>query len=206
MSILVHHLRVGRSVFTVWLLEELGLEYDLKFYDRNEMGRAPDELKEAHPLGKSPVIEIDGFTLSESGAIAAYLVETRESGKALGPVADTPAAKAEWLQWLHYSEASAFAPLLFKLLLTREQEPKPMLFSMFSTAEVALHLNYMQDFLGDKEFVLGDRFTAPDIGFAYICSMADRLGELDPYPKLKAYVDRMTSRPAFVTANEKTGG
>ncbi|MEO1658648.1 MAG: glutathione S-transferase family protein [Pseudomonadota bacterium] len=206
MSILVHHLRVGRSVFTVWLLEELGLDYELKFYDRNEMGRAPPELKEAHPLGKSPVIEIDGFTLSESGAIAAYLVETRESGKALGPLSDDPKAKAEWLQWLHYTEASAFAPLLLKLLLTREQEPKPMLISMFSTGEVALQLGYMQDFLADKEFVLGDTFTAPDIGFAYVCSMAERLGELDPYPKLKAYVDRMTSRPAFVTAMEKTGG
>ena len=206
MSILVHHLRVGRSVFTVWLLEELGLDYELKFYDRNEMGRAPPELKEAHPLGKSPVIEIDGLTLSESGAIAAYLVETRESAKSFGPVADTPAAKAEWLQWLHYSEASAFAPLLIKLLLTREQEPKPMVFSMFSTGEVALQLGYMQDFLGDKEFVLGDHITAPDIGFAYVCSMAERLGELGPYPKLKAYADRMTSRPAFVTAMEKTGG
>ncbi|MEO1042606.1 MAG: glutathione S-transferase family protein [Pseudomonadota bacterium] len=206
MSIVVHHLRVGRSVFTVWLLEELGLDYVLKIYDRNEMGRAPDELKEAHPLGKSPVIEIDGFTLSESGAIAAYLVETREGAKALGPVADTPAAKAQWLQWLHYSEGSAFAPLLIKLLLSRETEPRPMLFSMFSTSEVALQLGYMQDFLGDKEFVLGDRFTAPDIGFAYICSMADALGELDPYTKLKAYIDRMKARPAFVTAMDKTGG
>lgn len=206
MSILVHHLRVGRSVFTVWLLEELGLEYELKFYDRNEMGRAPDELKEAHPLGKSPVIEIDGFTLAESGAIAAYLVETREGAKAFGPLSESAADKASWLQWLHYSEGSAFAPLLIKLLLMREAEPKPMLFSMFSTAEVALQLGYMQDSLGDNDFILGDRMTVPDIGFCYVCSMADRLGELEPFPKLKAYLERLTSRPAFVRAMEKTGG
>lgn len=206
MSILVHHLRVGRSVFTVWLLEELGLEYELKFYDRNEMGRAPDELKEAHPLGKSPVIEIDGFTLAESGAIAAYLVETREGAKAFGPLSESAADKASWLQWLHYSEGSAFAPLLIKLLLLREAEPKPMLFSMFGTAEVALQLGYMQDSLGDNDFILGDRMTVPDIGFCYVCSMADRLGELEPFPKLKAYLERLTSRPAFVTAMEKTGG
>ena len=206
MSILVHHLRVGRSVFTVWLLEELGLEYELKFYDRNEMGRAPDELKEAHPLGKSPVIEIDGFTLAESGAIAAYLVETREGSKAFGPLSESAADKASWLQWLHYSEGSAFAPLLIKLLLMREAEPKPMLFSMFGTAEVALQLGYMQDSLGDNDFILGDRMTVPDIGFCYVCSMADRLGELESFPKLKAYLERLTSRPAFVTAMEKTGG
>jgi len=206
MSILVHHLRVGRSVFTVWLLEELGLEYQLKIYDRNEIGRAPDDLKEAHPLGKSPVIEIDGFTLAESGAIAAYLVETREGAKAFGPLSESAADKASWLQWLHYSEGSAFAPLLIKLLLMREAEPKPMLFSMFSTAEVALQLGYMQDSLGDNDFILGDRMTVPDIGFCYVCSMADRLGELEPFPKLKAYLERLTSRPAFVTAMEKTGG
>ncbi|MEM9810424.1 MAG: glutathione S-transferase N-terminal domain-containing protein, partial [Pseudomonadota bacterium] len=77
MTILVHHLRVGRPIFTVWQLEEMGLDYTLKLYDRNEIGRAPPELKEAHPLGKSPVIEIDGFTLAETGAITQYLVETR---------------------------------------------------------------------------------------------------------------------------------
>ena len=71
----LHHLRVGRPVFTVWLLEELGAEYEMDLYDRNEAGRAPPELKKAHPLGKSPVIEDDGFVLAESGAIALYLLD-----------------------------------------------------------------------------------------------------------------------------------
>ena len=71
----VHHLRIGRSIFTVWLLEELGAPYELEIYIRYDMGRAPPELKNAHPLGKSPVIEDDGFILAESGAIALYLLD-----------------------------------------------------------------------------------------------------------------------------------
>jgi len=203
--ILVHHLRIGRSVFTVWLLEEMGLDYELKIYDRNEIGRAPPELKDAHPLGKSPVIEIDGFTLSESGAIAAYLIAHHDKDGSFAPPGDKP-GWAEWTQWLHYSEASAFAPLLLKLLLSREQDPKPALISMFAAGEVALQLGYIQDFLADKAFILGENFSVPDIGISYICHMADRLGELAPYPKLAAYLERTSSRPAFKRAMERTGG
>lgn len=204
--ILVHHLRVGRSVFTVWLLEELGLDYELKIYDRNEMGRAPPELREAHPLGKSPVIEIDGTVLAESGAIAMYLTDYYDPSGTLAPPLEDKAARLPWLQWLHYSEGSAFAPLLIKMLIMREQEPKPPLLTMFSEAEVALQLGYMQDALGDKAFILGDTFQAPDIGFTYICSMAERLGLIENYPGLKAYLERNLARPAFQRAQEKTGG
>ncbi len=207
--ILVHHLRIGRSVFTVWLLEELGLDYELKLYDRNEMGRAPPELREAHPLGKSPVIEIDGQTLAESGAIAMYLTEYYDPNNTLAPAPDDKAARLRWLQWLHYSEGSAFAPLLIKMLLMRETAAggtgSPLL-GMFSEGEVALQLGYMQDFLGDKQFVLGDTLQAPDIGFTYIAAMADRIGILGDYPQLKAYIDRNMSRPAFLRAAERTGG
>ncbi|WP_306252106.1 glutathione S-transferase family protein [Parvularcula sp. IMCC14364] len=204
--ILVHHLRVGRSVFTVWLLEELGLDYELKIYIRNEQGRAQADLKVAHPLGKSPVIEDQGMVIAESGAIATYLIDTYDTDGLLKPAAGDVAAHVEWTQWLHYSEASAFAPLLLKLLLMREATPHPPLISGFATGEVALHLTYLQDFLGDKEFILGDRLQAPDFGITYICQMAERLGEIAPYPKLKAYLDRQTARPAFQRAVEKTGG
>ena len=204
--ILVHHLRIGRSVFTVQLLEELGLDYELKIYDRNAEFRAPPELKEAHPLGKSPVIEIDGFTLSESGAIAMYLTETRDPENLLGPVPGDHRARAEWLQWLHYTEASAFAPLLMTLLLSRAPDPKPEVFKAFSEREVTLHLDHMEKQIGEKPFVLGERFQAPDIGMAYIAQMADRFGLLEDRPTLKAYSARNTERPAFQRAMEKTGG
>jgi glutathione S-transferase len=201
----LHHLRVGRSVFTVWLLEELGAEYEMDFYDRNEAGRAPPELKKAHPLGKSPVIEADGFVLAESGAIALYLLDKFDRENKLGPPTDDIKAKAEWMQWLMYSEASAFAPMLIKLLLSRT-DPKPPVFDGFAAGEVALQLGYLEDRLEGREFVMGDRFSVPDIGATYIAQMAQRLGEIEPYPNLQAYLARNMARPAWQRAMEKTGG
>ncbi|MEL6856767.1 MAG: glutathione S-transferase [Pseudomonadota bacterium] len=201
----VHHLRVGRSVFTVWLLEELGAPYELDIYIRNEMGRAPPELKNAHPLGKSPVIDDEGFVLAESGAIALYLLEKFDPERTFGPPKGDPAARAEWMQWLMYSEASAFAPMLMKLLLSRSED-KPPVFDMFASGEVALQLGYVEARLEGREFIMGDTFQAPDIGMTYIAQMAERLGELGPYPTLAAYLARNTARPAFQRALEKTGG
>ena len=200
----LHHLRVGRSIFTVWLLEELGAEYAMEIYDRNEMGRAPPELKKAHPLGKSPVIDDDGFVLAESGAIALYLLDKFDSENRLGPPSGAQ-QRAEWMQWLMYTEASAFAPMLMKLLLSRSED-KPPIFDMFATGEVALQLGYVETRLADREYVMGDTFSAPDIGMTYIAEMAERLGELAPYPKLAAYLARNKARPAFQRALEKTGG
>ena len=201
----VHHLRIGRSIFTVWLLEELGAPYELEIYIRNEMGRAPPELKNAHPLGKSPVIEDDGFTLAESGAISLYLLEKFDPENRLGPPQSDAQARAEWMQWLMYSEASAFAPLLIKLLLSRMEE-KPPVFDMFSSGEVALQLGYLEARLTGRDYIMGDKFQAADIGITYIAQMAERLGELGPYPNLTAYLARNTARPAFQRALEKTGG
>ncbi|MEL7547706.1 MAG: glutathione S-transferase family protein [Pseudomonadota bacterium] len=201
----LHHLRVGRSIFTAWLLEELGLEYELDIYDRNEQGRAPPELKNVHPLGKSPVLEIDGSVLAESGAIALYLLEAYDAENALGPPQGDALAKAEWMQWLLYSEASAFAPLLIKLLLSRSDDT-PILLDGFATGEVALQLGYIEARLQGRSFIMGDRLQAPDIGITYIGQMAQRLGELDGYPNLSAYVERNMARPAFQRALERTGG
>ncbi|MCI4646510.1 MAG: glutathione binding-like protein, partial [Hyphomonadaceae bacterium] len=134
------------------------------------------------------------------------LVDTYDSEYQFAPPRSDAIARANWTQWLAYSEASAFAPLLMKLLLMREADPKPPVISVFAAGEVALQLGYMQDSLGDQAFILGDRLQAPDIGFTYICQMAERLGELGPYPKLKAYMDRNMARPAFQRALERTGG
>jgi glutathione S-transferase len=203
--ITVHHLRIGRPLFTLWLIEELGIDYELKVYDRNEMGRAAPELKEVHPLGKSPVIVDDGHVIAESGAIAMHLIENYDSTGRFSPPADKM-ARATWYQWFHYTEASAFAPLLITLLLSREQEPKPPLFSMFAATEVKLQLDYIADSLGEKAYILGDNLTLPDFGLTYICQMAARLGQLDGYPTLQAYMERSMAEPAFARALEKSGG
>ena len=201
----LHHLRIGRSVFTAWLMEELGVEYELQLYIRNEAGRAPPELKQAHPLGKSPVIEVDGTIIAESIAIATYLLESYDQENRLGPTSDTALARADWMHWLVYSEASAFAPLLMKLIMLRSGD-KPAAFDAFASAEVALHLGHLDQRLSQHDYILGAHFTAPDIGITYIAQMALRLGEIDAYPSLKAYMERNLSRPAFQRAMERTGG
>lgn len=204
--ILVHHLRTGRPIFTVWLLEELGLAYELKLYLRDpQTMRAQADLKEAHPLGKSPVIEDDGLKLSGSGAIASYLIDNYDKDHSLAPPTTDRIARAIYTQWLHYTEGSAFLPLLVKLVLTREQEPLPQLFSRFAAAEVPMHLNYIQDFLGDKQFLLGDRLQGPDFGMGYILQLAQRVGEIEPYPDLQRYLERLLDRPAFHRARERAG-
>ena len=107
----IHHLRIGRSIFTVWLLEELELDYDLVEYHRNpETMRAPPELKDIHPLGKSPVIVDDGLVLSESGAITAYLLEKYDSQGKFTPPRSDLAAWGRYTQWLHYPEGSVLCP------------------------------------------------------------------------------------------------
>ena len=199
----IHHLRIGRSVFTVWLLEELGLDYSMTIYERDRHMRAPPELREAHPLGKSPVIEDGDLKLAESGAIAAYLIDTYDTDNSLAPSRDDVAARAVWSQWLHYSEGSAFAPLLIKLLLRVETQPS--LISAFADGEVGLHLGYMEEFLGDKPFLLGANLQGPDFGATYIAHMAERLGLLQPYPRLSDYAKRNMARPAFMRGDGADG-
>jgi glutathione S-transferase len=199
----IHHLRIGRSIFTVWQLEELGLEYELKEYLRNpETMRAPPELKQAHPLGKSPVIDDDGLVLSESGAITSYLLEKYDPEGKFSPPRDDLRAWAEYMQWLHYAEGSVFTPLMLKLLALRSGEQQPLL-DGFSDPEIALHFGHISGQLGDGEFILGDTISGADFGITYMISMAQSLGQLEPYPTLAAYLERNRARPAFQRALER---
>ncbi len=200
--IILHHLRIGRSIFTVWLLEELGLDYELRVYLRNEMGRAQDDLKMAHPLGKSPVIEDGPIKLSESGAITAYLIETYTEPGQWAPDRADKAAWARYLQWLHYPEGSVFAPLLMTMLLKRGGEA-PALLDGFAKGEVDLHLGYMAQALDRQPFILGSQISGADFGLTYVVSMANRLGLIEGYPALQAYLDRNTGRPAFRRAIDR---
>jgi len=199
----LHHLRIGRSIFTVWQLEELGVEYDLKVYHRHpETMRAGEDLKKIHPLGKSPVIEDDKLILSESGAITTYLIEQYGQHLSLVPPKNDVHAWATYNQWLHYPEGSVFSPLLIKMLLMREQPPSPLL-TTFSEKEIKLHLDHIANQLGDNEFILGDHFTGADFGITYMLSMAQRLGALSEHTTLINYVARNKARPAYLAAIEK---
>lgn len=201
--ITLHHLRIGRSIFTVWLLEEVGVDYQLKVYHRNpETMRAPEELKEIHPLGKSPVIEENGLLLSESGAITSYILEKYDPEHKFSPRPEALEEWAKYTQWLAYAEGSVFAPLLLKMLTLRSGVDHPVI-SPFSDAEIKLHFDHITEQLGDQPFILGDSISGADFGITYMVSMAERLGQLGPYPTLAAYLERMRSREAFQRAIEK---
>ena len=200
--ITLHHLRIGRSIFTVWLLEEIGVDYELKVYHRDpQTMRAQADLKAVHPLGKSPVIEDGDLMLTESGVITAYVLAKFDTDHSLHPAQQNLPQWAEYQQWLTYPEGSVFAPLLLKMLTLRSGIDHPVI-TPFSDSEIALHFAHISDKLGDKDYILGE-FSGADFGIAYMVSMAERLGQLGGYPSLEAYLQRCRARPAFVRALEK---
>jgi len=201
--IILHHLRIGRSIFAVWQLEEMGIDYELKVYHRDpETNRAQADLKAVHPLGKSPVIEDGDLMLSESSAITTYLLEKFDSEHRFWPQRSDLQEWAEFSQWLHYPEGSVFGPLLIKMLQLRSGQPHAV-FEAFSEGEIKLHLGHIANQLGEKQFILGDTFTAADFGISYVVSLAKRLGQLQDYPALESYLERNLSRPAYQRAIER---
>ncbi len=216
--IVVHHLNNSRSQRILWLLEELGLEYDIKHYQRDPKTMlAPPELRQIHPLGKSPVI-IDGdLMLAESGAIIEYLVGRYGNGR-LVPAAETP-EKLRYTYWLHYAEGSMMPPLLMKLIFDRiERAPMPFFAkpvaraiarktkSSFIEPNINRHLDYMEAELGKTAWFAGPEFTAADIQMSFPLEAAVSRGGLDSKrPKLMAFLDRIHSRPAYQKAIERGG-
>jgi glutathione S-transferase len=199
----IHHLRIGRSIFTVWLLEELELEYTVKEYFRNpDTNRAPPELRDIHPLGKSPVIDDDGLILTESGAIVSYLLKKHDPEHRFSHAPHDLAAWGTYNQWLHYPEGSVFLALLIQLLLLRSGVPAPV-FEGYSQAEVKLHLDHISSQLGENDYILGNQFSAADFGVCYMMSMAESLGLLSGHKSLSDYVERNKNRPAFKRAVDR---
>jgi len=199
----LHHLNDSRSQRILWLLEELGLPYEMKRYQRDATTRlAPPELEKIHPLGKSPVITDGEVRIAESGAIVDYII--RRYGK--GAMMPAPGS-AEWEaynEWLHYSEGSAMLPLMLNLYVGRLKEAGAPLRPRIDS-EIANHLGYVDGALKDREFFVGPSLTGADIQMSFVGEMAKVFDELGPYPNLKAWLTRMHARPAFQRSVEKGG-
>lgn len=200
----LHHLRIGRSIFMAWQLEELGLDYEIEFYDRGSDFRAPESLKAVHPLGKSPAIEDNGMVVVESGAITAYLLQVYDKAHKWRPAPEDIKAWAQFNQWLHYPEGSVFAPVLMKMVAMQDGNPESAV-SKFGEGEVALHFAYISEQLGANQYINGDEISAADFGLGCVLGMASGLGLTADYPALVAYVERLMNRPAFLKAKEKVG-
>ncbi|MSR12647.1 MAG: glutathione S-transferase family protein [Gammaproteobacteria bacterium] len=199
----LHHLRIGRSIFTVWQLEELGVPYELIEYIRDpKTFLAPPELKKVHASGKSPVIDDDGVVVAESIAITTYLLQMYDPQNRFAPARSNLKEWARFTQWLHYPEGSVFTPLLVKMLLIRSGQEHAA-FDAFSSREIKLHMDYIAAQLGTKPYILGDSFSAADFGVSYVVSLAKRLGQLGNWPTLDTYLTRNQSRPAYMRALER---
>jgi glutathione S-transferase len=201
--IVVHHLNESRSQRILWLLEELGLDYQIKHYQRDAQTRlAPPELKAVHPLGKSPVITDNGRTIFESGAIIDYIIRWHGGGR-LVPDASS-SAYDQYQVWLHYAEGSAMLPLMLLMYVMRLGEAGAPLHPRIES-EIANHLGYIDASLEGKPFLLGEDLTGADIQMSFIPEVTTAFGKLGAYPTMAAWIERLHARPAWQKALEKGG-
>lgn len=204
MTIIVHHLEESRSQRILWLLEELELDYEVRRYARNPHTRlAPPELKEIHPLGKSPVLQHDGRVFAESGAIVEYFAE-REAGGKLAVLPGDP-ARADYLYWLHFAEGSAMLPLLLKLYVGMLGEAGAPLMQARIEPEIEAHLAHAERALEGRDYFVANRFTAADIEMSFVLDAARGRGGLDRFPNLTRVRTANQQRPAYRRALEKGG-
>jgi glutathione S-transferase len=216
--LVVHHLNNSRSQRVLWLLEELQLPYEIKRYQRDAKTMlAPPELRQVHPLGKSPVVVDGERTLAESGAVIEYLVDKYGAGR-LKPAEGTP-ERLRYTYWLHYAEGSAMPPLLMQLIFNRiETGPMPFFVKpiargiskqvkqSFINPNLKLHLDYMEQELARSPWFAGNEFTAADVQMSFPLEAATVRGGLDQSrPKLMDFLKRIHARPAYQRALEKGG-
>ena len=201
--LVVHHLNDSRSQRVLWLLEELGLPYDIKHYQRDAITRlAPPELKAVHPLGKSPVLVDGERTLIESGAIVDYLLRHHGQGR-LQPAAGSADFEAHQ-QWLHYAEGSAMLPFLLKLYVSRLGEAGAPLAPRIES-EIANHLGFVEQSLQGRSWLVGDTLSGADIMMSFVGEIAGSRAERAAYPNVDAWVRRFQQRPAYRKALERGG-
>ena len=199
----VHHLNNSRSQRVLWLLEELGVPYEIVRYQRNRLTMlAPEALKVVHPLGKSPVVEDDGRKLAETSLIVEYLVD--RYGADLAPSRDSD-LYWRYKYWLHYAEGSVMPPLLVKIYVDRlgflALPVRPILAS-----QLKLHLDFLEAELGNAPWFLGERFSAADIMLSFPLEVATaRAGLNASRPNLFGFLQRIHARPAYRRALEKGG-
>lgn len=216
--ITVHHLNNSRSQRVLWLLEELGLEYRIEYYERDPVTMlAPPKLKEVHPLGRSPVLEDGNLKLAESAAILEYLLDAYGKGR-LRPTAGNAEARL-YTFWMHYAEGSAMPPLLLSLVFSKmESAPAPFFIkpilktiankarSTFISNELKTHFDFVENELRQRTWLTGEDFTAADIQMSFpLEAAAKRVPGMEGRPKILSFVKRIRERPAYQRALERGG-
>lgn len=199
----VHHLNDSRSQRILWLLEELGVPYELVKYARDAETRlAPPELEALHPLGKSPMLELDGNLLIESGAIIETVLTRVGKGRFVPPAASSDHDR--YVMWLHYAEGSAMLPLMLRLYTARLGEAAGPLNPRIDS-ELQRHLGWVNSELEGREWLVGDDITGADIQMSFVGEIAGVYGLRAQLPAMDAWVKRFQARPAYQRALEKGG-
>ena len=216
--LVVHHLNDSRSQRVLWLLEELGVAYEIVPHTR-ALGTdlAPPEVRRIHPLGKLPIIVDGDLVVAESGAVMSYLIETYGEGR-LVPKRGT----AEWtryLYWLHYAEGSGMQPLLLKVIFDRIEAAKvpfyvrPMVRALargvkqnFVGPQTKLHLDFIESELSQRPWFAGDEISAADLQMSFVLQAAEAHGGLDASrPHAMAFLRKIEARPAWIRSVERGG-
>ncbi|MFT3998200.1 MAG: glutathione S-transferase [Asticcacaulis sp.] len=212
--IVVHHLNNSRSQRVLWLLEELGLDYEIVRYERDARLFAPPELKAVHPLGKSPVITDGGVTVAETGAIVDYILETYAEGRLVPQAA---AERRAMRYWLHYAEGSAMPLLLLKLITTQIPRRVPFfirpvakliskgLEKSMVTPGLQTHMAFWEEALTPGGWFAGSEFSAADIMMSFPLEAAVSRAGAGERAALRTFVDRIHQRPAYRRALERGG-
>jgi glutathione S-transferase len=215
--ITVHHLNNSRSQRVLWLLEELGLPYEVKRYERDaKTSLAPPELRQVHPLGKSPVITDGALTVAESGAILEYLVDRYGQGR-LKPTGEQDLLNYRY--FMHFAEGSAMPPLVMKLVFNKvKRAPMPFfikpiangiadkVLKSFVQPNIDAQLKFLESELAARPWFAGSEFSAADVQMSFpVEAAAARGGDMGAYPKLREFLTRIHARPAYKKALERGG-
>jgi glutathione S-transferase len=212
----VHHLNNSRSQRVLWLLEELGCEYQVVRYQRDPRTLlAPPELRRIHPLGKSPVISDGARTLAESGAIIEYLIERYGAGRLKPPAGSDERLRYDY--WLHYAEGSAMPPLLLKLVFLRLSRPVPALIRPivravaqraqqgFIDPQLRIHIDYWESELGKSTWFAGEELTGADVQMSFPLEAAAARAGIPLGTRVRQFLERIHARPAYRRAIEAGG-
>jgi len=195
----LHHLNQSRSLRILWLLEELGQPYEIVSYQRKaENNLAPDNLKEIHPLGKSPVIELDGQVYSESGAITELLIE-RFTPDRLRPATDS-VDYGHYLQWIDFAESSLMLPLMLELFTKKAGIDDNEFLNGYIDQEKTKLFSYLDAAVKDKSYIVGNKLSGADFMLSFDLIILAKRQKLDNYPHIKQYALQLASLDSYQRA------
>jgi glutathione S-transferase len=195
----LHHLNKSRSKRIIWLLEELGVEYQVVPYQRDSVTfLAPPELKSVHPLGKSPVIEDNGLVIAESVAITDYLIE--KYGQHFAPQRGS-VEYVQYQQWLHFAESSAILPLLLKMFVAKDGCQTNFL-GGYAESETAKVMSYFDQCLAGKRYLVADQLTGADFMMSFIAEILLTNGAITHFPNIERYLEQLATHPAYLKSNQ----